>query len=68
MCIRDRDADIVCFIHRPEYYTKSGQDAEGNDIRGLAEIIIAKHRSGAVGTVKLKFTAKFARFENWEDA
>lgn len=64
----EQDADIVCFIHRPEYYTKSGEDAAGNDIRGLAEIIIAKHRSGAVGTVKLRFTSKFARFENWDNA
>ena len=64
----EQDADIVCFIHRPEYYTKSGEDAAGNDIRGLAEIIIAKHRSGAVGTVKLRFTSRFARFENWDNA
>lgn len=33
----EQDADIVCFIHRPEYYTKSSEDAEGNDIRGLAQ-------------------------------
>lgn len=63
----EQDADMVCFIHRPEYYTKSGQDAEGNDIRGMAELIIAKHRSGAVGDVKLRFVSKFARFENWEE-
>ena len=64
----EQDADMVCFIHRPEYYTKSSEDAEGNDIRGLAELIIAKHRSGAVGDVKLRFVSKFARFENWEDS
>lgn len=63
----EQDADIVCFIHRPEYYTKSGEDAAGNDIRGLAELIIAKHRSGAVGDVKLRFVSKFARFENWDE-
>lgn len=63
----EQDADMVCFIHRPEYYNRSGEDAEGNDIRGLAELIIAKHRSGAVGDVKLRFVSKFARFENWED-
>lgn len=63
----EQDADIVCFIHRPEYYTRSGTDAEGNDIRGLAEFIIAKHRSGAVGEVKLLFRAELARFENWDD-
>ncbi len=64
----EQDADIVCFIHRPEYYNKSGEDANGNDIRGLAEFIIAKHRSGAVGTVKLRFTSKYARFENWDNS
>lgn len=62
----EQDADIVCFIHRPEYYTKSAEDAEGNDIRGLAQLIVAKHRSGAVGDVKLRFVSKFAKFENWD--
>lgn len=63
----EQDADIVCFIHRPEYYTHSKTDAEGNDIAGLAEFIIAKHRNGRVDDVKLRFRANFARFENWED-
>ncbi len=63
----EQDADIVCFIHRPEYYLKSGEDAAGNDIRGLAEFIVAKHRSGSVDDVKLRFRSKFARFENWTD-
>ena len=64
----EQDADIVCFIHRPEDYTKSSEDSEGNDIRGLAEFIIAKHRSGATDTIKLKFVSRFARFENWNDS
>ena len=64
----EQDADIVCFIHRPEYYTKSGVDAEGKDIRGLAEFIIAKHRSGAVDDVDMRFRAEFARFENLNEA
>lgn len=63
----EQDADIVCFIHRPEYYTKSTDDGNGHDIRGLAELIVAKHRSGAVGDVKLRFVSKFARFENWDE-
>ena len=63
----EQDADIVCFIHRPEYYIKKGIDAEGNDVRGLAEFIIAKHRSGSVDDVKMRFVAKYARFENWDD-
>ena len=63
----EQDADIVCFIHRPEYYTKSGVDAEGKDIRGKAEFIIAKHRSGSVGDVPMRFVGKYARFENWDE-
>lgn len=63
----EQDADMVCFIHRPEYYTRSGEDAQGNDIRGLAEFIVAKHRSGSVDDVKLRFRASYARFENWDD-
>ena len=63
----EQDADIVCFIHRPEYYTKSTEDKNGNDIRGLAELIVAKHRSGAVGDVKLRFVSQYARFENWDE-
>lgn len=62
----EQDADIVCFIHRPEYYLRSGFDGAGNDIRGLAEFIVAKHRSGRVDDVKMRFTSKYARFENWD--
>ena len=60
----EQDADIVCFIHRPEYYTKSSVDAEGNSIKGVAEFIVAKHRSGATDTINLHFVSKYARFEN----
>lgn len=63
----EQDADIVCFIHRPEYYLHSGEDAEGNDIRGLALFIVAKHRSGKVDDVKLRFVSKYARFQNWDE-
>lgn len=64
----EQDADIVCFIHREEYYTRSSENSEGKDIRGKAEFIIAKHRSGAVDDVDMRFVHKFARFENWEDS
>lgn len=63
----EQDADIVCFIHRPEYYLHSSEDADREDIRGLAQLIIAKHRSGAVGDVKLRFVKNYARFQNWDD-
>jgi replicative DNA helicase len=62
----EQDADMVCFIHRPEYY-KIYADEKGNDLRGMAEIIIAKHRNGAVGDVLLRFRAEFARFQNPDD-
>ncbi|MDE6269957.1 MAG: DnaB-like helicase C-terminal domain-containing protein, partial [Muribaculaceae bacterium] len=63
----EQDADMVCFIHRPEYYLHSDKDASGRDIRGLAEFIVAKHRSGAVDDVKMRFRASVARFENWNE-
>lgn len=62
----EQDADMVCFIHRPEYY-KIYTDDKGHDLRGMAEIIIAKHRNGATGDVLLRFKGEFARFQNPED-
>ena len=60
----EQDADIVCFIHRPEYYTRSTTDAENRDIRGMAEFIVAKHRSGSVDDIEMTFVARFACFQN----
>lgn len=62
----EQDADMVVFIHRPEYY-KIYRDEHGNDVRGKAEIIIAKHRNGAVGSVLLTFRGEYARFQNLEE-
>ena len=59
----EQDADIVCFIHRPEYYGIT-LDENNRDMRGMAEFIIAKHRNGATGIVKMKFRHEFARFED----
>ncbi len=59
----EQDADIVCFIHRPEYY-KIYEDNNHNDLRGVAEIIIAKHRNGGVGDVRLSFRSDLALFDN----
>lgn len=64
----EQDADIVCFIHRPEYYLHSDTDSEGRDIRGLALFIVAKHRSGSVDDVKMRFRHSFARFENYNES
>jgi replicative DNA helicase len=62
----EQDADMVCFIHRPEYY-KITEDAQGNSLIGLAEIIVAKHRNGATGDVLLKFKNTYAKFMNKDD-
>ncbi len=59
----EQDADMVCFIHRPEYYGID-TDGQGNSNAGIAEIIISKHRNGAVGDVRLRFKNTFARFMN----
>ena len=63
----EQDADIVCFIHRPEYYLRSAQDSDGKDIRGRAEFIVAKHRNGRVDTVPMRFRNEYVRFENWDE-
>ncbi len=62
----EQDADMVLFVHRPEYYHIL-HDEQGNDLRGMAQIIIAKHRKGAVGDVLLNFRGEYTRFANPED-
>ena len=62
----EQDADMVVFVHRPEYY-RIYQDENGRDLRGMAEILIAKHRKGATGIITLSFRGEFTRFENPED-
>lgn len=62
----EQDADIVAFIHRPEYY---GMDYDENNqpTAGMAEIIVAKHRNGATDTVKLRFRREQALFVDYEE-
>ena len=62
----EQDADIVSFIYRPEYYAIL-EDEEGQSLKNVAEIIVAKHRNGALKTVKLKFIDQFAKFTNLDD-
>jgi replicative DNA helicase len=57
----EQDADVVAFIHREEYY-----DRENEDVKGKAEIIVAKQRNGPTGTVHLAYLADYTRFENLE--
>ena len=54
----EQDADIVMFIYRDEYYN------ENSEKKGQAEIIIAKHRNGATGSVDLSFRKEFTKFGN----
>lgn len=62
----EQDADIVSFIYRPEYY-QILEDENGQSLKGIAEFIVAKHRNGALDTVRLKFTDTFAKFGNLDD-
>jgi len=63
----EQDADMVLFVHRPEYYHIYADD-QGHDLHGKAQIIIAKHRKGATGDVLLEFRGEYTRFENPEDS
>lgn len=61
----EQDADMVMFINRPEYYGIT-EDENGMPLNGVANIILAKHRNGAVGDVQLKFTSELAKFSDME--
>ncbi len=61
----EQDADIVIFIHRPEYYGIN-EDEFQNSTKGLAEINIAKHRNGATGVIHLSFRKELAKFTDLE--
>jgi replicative DNA helicase len=54
----EQDADLIIMLYRDEYYTPDTPD------RGIAEIILTKHRNGPVGTVKVLFEPMFTRFRN----
>ncbi|HHG84990.1 MAG TPA: replicative DNA helicase [Bacteroidetes bacterium] len=62
----EQDADMVMFLYRPEYYGLTTYE-DGTSTQGVAEVIIAKQRSGPVGDVKLQFISKFAKFANLND-
>ncbi|HKI46899.1 MAG TPA: replicative DNA helicase [Balneolales bacterium] len=59
----EQDADVVCFLYRPEYYGIQ-TDEEGHSTAGVAELIVGKQRNGPVGSVRLQFIKDYARFEN----
>lgn len=60
------DANVVMLLYRPEYYTRSTEDENGYDIRGLAEVIIAKNHMGREDTIRLKFSPETGKFEDWK--
>ncbi len=63
----EQDADMVCFIHRPEYYHLYTDEKTQKDLRGLGQIIVAKHRNGATDEIWLRFRGKYAKFQNEDD-
>jgi replicative DNA helicase len=62
----EQDADMVCFLYRPEYYGFH-QDESGRSLEHVAEVIIAKHRNGPTDTVQLKFINSQARFADLDE-
>ena len=56
----EQDADVVLFLYRPEYY-----QPDDPKVKGVADVIIAKHRAGPTGDVKTTFTKEYTLFRNY---
>jgi replicative DNA helicase len=56
----EQDADLIIFIYRDEVYNPS------TDAKNIAEIILAKHRNGPIGKIRLNFSGHYVRFDNLE--
>jgi len=59
----EQNADVVFFLYRPDYYSEIGQEIETEE----TEIIIAKHRNGPTGSIKLYFTKDTLEFIEYEE-
>jgi replicative DNA helicase len=56
----EQDSDLVLFLYRDEIYNPTSDKSQG-----LAEVIVGKHRNGPTGSVTLRFTKEFTRFDNY---
>ncbi|MFN6946715.1 MAG: DnaB-like helicase C-terminal domain-containing protein, partial [Cytophagaceae bacterium] len=63
----EQDADMVIFLYRPDYYGID-QDEMGNSLKGVGEVIVAKHRNGSLDNVQLRFIGKYTKFTDLDDS
>ena len=63
----EQDADMVVFLHRPEYYGIVMSPDGSIDYHQKAEVIISKHRKGGTGIIMMEFKGEYTRFENCDD-
>ena len=63
----EQDADMVIFLHRPEYYGIMMSSDGLIDYHQKAEVIISKHRKGATGIIMMEFRGEYTRFDNCDD-
>ena len=61
----EQDADLVIFLHRPDYYDKEARDKDGNSLVGSAEIIVAKNRNGSTDTAIVEFRGEIMKFKDY---
>ncbi len=64
----EQDADMVCFLYRPEYYNITQNESGEEYQAGYTELIVAKHRNGALEDIPIKFLNNYAKFTNLTEA
>ena len=63
----EQDADMVIFVHRPEYYKIIPKDSFGREVRNYGELLIAKHRNGSVGLVQFRHNGSLTRITGYNE-
>ena len=58
----EQDSDVIIFVHRPDYYNIY-MDENGNDLRGIVNVIIAKNRNGTTGSIYLKSSEDYMKYK-----